>query len=103
MNASSESGEWATEIVCFVVSNIYRTQGSGGVKKRWPPMKFADLRDRSRSFYSIVVRIPLDRFKAGFLDQADKFRSRHLHLVVVFDLITFGQFAFLGNGAFYIV
>ena len=85
MNASSESGEWATEIVCFVVSNIYRTQGSGGVKKRRPPLKFADLCDRRRLFYSIVDRIPLDSFKAGFFDQSDKFRSRHLHLVVGFD------------------
>src|SRR5580765_5254174 len=88
MNASSESGECASEMVrCCVAAVVICLSfplpvGAGGKTLR-----------NCCVLNSIVDGISLDGFKSRFFDQINQFGLRHLNFVVRFDRITCRQLA----------
>ena len=51
----------------------------------------------------VIESVSFDRIKAGVFDERDEFGLCHLYFVVVFDRITFREFAAFGDSAVEVV
>src|SRR6267142_2686499 len=99
MKASSESGEWATEIVRVSVSVGIR------IPQRKTCRGYLELSDETyiTPFDGVVDCVALDSFEAGVFDQVDQLAARHFDFIVGFNRITFGKLATFSYGAINVV
>src|ERR1700682_2975204 len=106
MKASSESGEWATVIVCVsMIVDITASRGiynglsdkSNEANRTWGVVARTSWLTASPD--GVIDRIAFDGFETGVFDQVDQLSSRHLNFIIGLNRITLGKLAALGYGS----